>query len=152
VKKFQFGLEGVARVRKHELKTRQTALADASRELQAAEETRTRLVAVLKETLEQSPRGSVVDIRALLTLERERESLRRQLLRENLRVEQSLDRVERERRDLLESKRRSEAVEQLRQTRYAEFVRAVLRDEQKVTDEVAGKSRLPGAALVREAA
>lgn len=152
MKKFQFGLEGVARVRKHELTTRQTALAEASRELQAAEETRTRLVAVLKETLEHSPRGSVVDIRALLTLERERESLRRQLLRENLRVEQSLDRVERERRHLLESKRRSEAVEQLRQTRYAEFVREVLRDEQKATDEVAGQRRLRGAAVLREAA
>lgn len=139
MKRFQFPLDGLVKVRTQEVKTKQAQLASASRELAAAETARGRLADALRSSLRTAPHGSVVDVSSLLELERERMRLRHAMEEETTRIDQWLRRVEDERLQLTMARKRAEAVERLRQQRYLDFVRAIVRDEQKETDEVAGR-------------
>lgn len=141
MRKFQFSLEGVSRVREQLVKSRELELAKATHELVAAEAARHRLADALKRSLRAAPDGAVVDVTELLALERDRRRLATEMKRENVRIETWLRRVETERMALLHARRQAEAVEKLREKRYLEFVRSVIREEQKLTDEVAGRMR-----------
>ncbi len=140
MKKFHFTLEGVARVRELGVKERERTLAAAHDAQRQAEEARVGAAARLEHAVASSPAGTIVHVRHLLELDAERRRLRTELLREENRLQHEDRRVEAERGLLIEARRGAQAVEKLRERRYAEFLRAVVRAEQKVTDEAAARS------------
>lgn len=141
MKRFRFPLEGVSKVRETEVKAREATLARAQRGLAEAGETQRRLVDAMRQSLRTRPAGAVVDVSDLLEVERERERIRGALIQQDEKLRGWLREVETERDQLLEAKRRAEAVEKLRERRYLEFIQQVLREEQGQTDEVAGRMR-----------
>lgn len=140
MKKFRFTLEGVSKVRGHEVKSRQAALAESARQLSAAQGSQARLVEALRASLNRPAHPGEVPVADLVDLERERQSLRTALDRSDERIRGWLRKVETERDELIEARRKAEAVEKLRERRYLEFVREVIREEQATTDEVAGRT------------
>lgn len=147
MKRFRFPLEGVSKVRDNEVKAREATLASAQRELHAARETKSRLIDAMRSSLRRPGQSNVIDVTDLLALERERNRLRAQLTQQDEHLRNWIRQVEAERDRLLEARQKAEAVEKLRERRYLEFVQQVLREEQGMTDEVAGRMR-----AMREAA
>lgn len=146
MKRFRFPLEGVSKVRETEVKAREGTLAQAQRGLEEAGEAQRRLIDAMRSSLRHRPSGAVVDVSDLVELERERARIRGALLQQDEKLRGWLRQVETERDGLLEAKRKSEAVEKLRERRYLEFVQQLLREEQGHTDEVAGRMRMRRAA------
>ncbi|MFN8548496.1 MAG: flagellar export protein FliJ [Candidatus Eisenbacteria bacterium] len=143
MKRFRFPLEGVSKVRETEVKSREATLARAQRGLAEAGEAQRRLVDAMRQSFRARPAGTVVDVSDLLEVERERARIRGALIQQDEKLRGWLREVESERDQLLEAKRRAEAVEKLRERRYLEFIQQVLREEQGQTDEVAGRMRAP---------
>ena len=139
MRKFRFPLEGVARVRGLAVRQREVGLAQALEALAQAEEARRRQEEEIRGSLRSAPRGSVVHVRQLLEQDRHLRQLRAQLARVKEREALGEAGVAEERTRLMEARRHAEAVEKLRARRYEEFLREVLREEQKGTDEVAAR-------------
>lgn len=146
MKRFRFPLEGVSKVRENEVKAREGTLARAQRGLEEAGNAQRQLIDAMRSSLRHRPSGTVVDVSDLIELERERARIRGALLQQDEKLRGWLRQVETERDGLLEAKRKSEAVEKLRERRYLEFVQQLLREEQGHTDEVAGRMRMRRAA------
>jgi flagellar FliJ protein len=139
MRKFRFPLEGVARVRELAVRRREVDLAQAHEALARAEEARRRSEEELRRSLRSAPQGTVVQVRQLLEQDRALRRLRSRLQSEHETLDSSAAGVDRQRGLLLEAKREAEAVDKLRARRYQEFLREVLREEQKATDEVASR-------------
>jgi flagellar FliJ protein len=137
MRKFRFPLEGVARVRELAVRRREVTLARAREELARAEEQRRLDAEAIRQSLRSAPRGSVVQVRQLLERDRELQRLRARLARQEEVLAEREAGMADERSRLLEARRDAKAVEKLRERRYVEFVREVVREEQKGTDEVA---------------
>lgn len=147
MKKFRFTLEGVARVRELGVKERERTLSAAREAQRVAEASCGEAARRLEQAVTAAPAGVVVQVRHLLELDAERRRLRTELLREESQLQREAERVEAERERLIEARRGAQAVEKLRERRYTEFLRAVVRAEQKATDEAAARTcrqeRLP---------
>jgi flagellar export protein FliJ len=139
MRKFRFSLEGVARVREHDVRAHEVELAKTREALAEAEMARENAATALKRSVAKAPAGAVVHVRRLLELDAERRRLAGELRREETRLEGTSQAMESERAKLLEARRGARAVEMLRGRRYFEFLQAVLREEQKMTDEVAAR-------------
>ncbi len=139
MKKFRFPLEAAARVRDLAVREREIELAGALREKEAAELARRRSEESWRRSLGRARPGTVVDVRELLERDAERRRLRAVLGHDEERFRRSGDTVDSERSRLLTARRDAQAVEKLRERRYVEFLRAVLREEQKATDETASR-------------
>jgi flagellar export protein FliJ len=139
MKKFQFPLEGVKRVRERDVRTHEIELAKTQAALAAAEAARNRAAAELKQAVAQAPAGTVVHVRHLLELDAERRRLTGELSREERKLQGHSQAVDAQREKLLGARRDARAVEMLRERRYLEFLQAVVREEQKETDEVAAR-------------
>jgi flagellar protein FliJ len=140
LRKFRFPLEGVARIRDMALREREIDLARAQETMHQAEEARRLRELEMKQSLRAAPRGTVVHVRQLLEQDTELRRLRVQLRRQEQVLAAASVRVDEGRGRVVEARREAEAVEKLRQRRYQEFLREVLREEQKVTDEAAART------------
>ena len=139
MRKFRFSLEGVARVRARDVRAHEVELAKNREALLEAERARNDAASALHLSVSQAPAGTVVHVRRLLELDAERRRLAGALRREEERLMGSSQAVESQRGRLLEARREAKAVEMLRGRRYLEFLQAVRHEEQKATDEVAGR-------------
>jgi len=139
VKKFSFPLEGVSKLRERAVRDRELALARAHEELAEAEQAQRASQEELRRAVAHAPAGTIVHVRHLLELDAERRRLRADLLRKERRVESTHQKVVADRDQLVAARREAQVVERLRERRYLEFLRACLREEQKQTDEVAGR-------------
>ncbi len=117
MKRFRFPLDGVSKVRENEVKSREGTLARAQRGLQEAGEAQRRLVDAMRSSLKHRPPGTVVDVTDLIELERERARIRGALLQQDEKLRGWLRQVESERDNLLEARRKSEALEKLLESR-----------------------------------
>jgi flagellar FliJ protein len=140
VRKFHFSLEPLVRVRSLAVREREVALARAQEALQEAEKRRQEKEVELRRALGTAPRGAVVQVRELLEMDAERRRLRGQLHRAEQQLAQSGGQVEQERSHLLDARRDEKVVGKLRERRYFEYIRELLRHEQKALDEVAGRA------------
>lgn len=139
MRKFLFGLEGVARLREAALRERTVDLARAQEAVQEAERVRREREGELKFTLRESPHGAVLHVRHLLERDAELRRLRAELMEQERLLASRKDQVNTRREHLMHARQDSEAVEKLRQRRYREFLTEVKRDEQKTTDEAASR-------------
>lgn len=140
MRKFRFPLEGAARVRELRVKACQADLARTQLDLQRAEEEQRSAEDRIRRSMEGAPQGMMVQVRHLV----ERDNRLRRLEEDARAKEENLKRtiteVEEGRARLVEARRGARAVEKIRERRYVEFVRAVLGEEQKTTDEAASRS------------
>jgi flagellar export protein FliJ len=137
MKRFRFALDGLVRVREQEVRDQQIRLANAARACEQARQERDERQALLDRlTL---PRSASIDPAEKASLEEDRATLRRQLQRDEQSVRLHAERLRAEQEELERVNQRKEAVVNLRERRYLEFVRAVLRDEQKEHDEIASR-------------
>lgn len=139
MRKFLFGLEGVARLRDLALRERTVDLARAQEAVQEAERVRREREGELKFTLRESPHGTVLHVRHLLERDAELRRLRAELMEQERLLASRKDQVNTRREHLMHARQDSEAVEKLRERRYREFLTEVKRDEQKTTDEAASR-------------
>jgi len=139
MRKFRFPLEGVARVREVAVREREVGLARAQEELRQAEEAVRRTRDSMRRSLETAPHGAMVQVRLLLEQDHRLRALRHRFQGEAEERNRSAAGVETQRLGLVDARREAEAVEKLRARRYQDFLREVLREEQKGTDEVAAR-------------
>jgi flagellar protein FliJ len=139
VKKFQFSLEPLAKVRSLAVRQREVALARAQEALADAEARRLEKEEELRQALNTAPRGAIVQVRELLEMDAERRRLRGQLRHAEQQLVRSSGAVEDERSHLLDARRDEKVVGKLRERRYFEYIRDLLRHEQKALDEVASR-------------
>ena len=147
MKRFRFPLDGLQRVREQQVREREIALARKVKEHRETGRMRDGQMERLEVSVRKAPRGQVVDVTELLESERERHRLRRDLRDTEEKLAGWALQIEEERVHLLTAHREAEAVARLRERRYLEFVREVLRADQKQTDEVASRGE-----RIREAA
>lgn len=81
-----------------------------------------------------------MEVADLLAWDRNRQQVQREVVLDEEKLARWALQVEEERARLLEAHREAEAVEKLRERRYVEFVREVLRVERKEMDEVAART------------
>jgi flagellar protein FliJ len=140
MRKFRFPLEGVSRVRELKVQSCQADLAKTLQELEAAEKERQKTEQELRRSIQGAPKGLVVQVQHLL----EQDARLRQLQAEARRQEEGLaegrTQADLDRGRLADARKGVKAVEKIRERRYVEFVRAVVREEQKFTDEVAART------------
>jgi flagellar protein FliJ len=139
MRKFRFSLEGLARVRELDVRSHEVELAKTRAALAEAERARAGAADALRRSVAQAPAGTVVHVRHLLDLDADRRRLAHELKREEQRLEGTSLALETERERLMEARRDARVVEMLRDRRYLEFLQAVTREEQKMTDEVAAR-------------
>jgi flagellar export protein FliJ len=139
MRRFRFRLEGAHRVREIVVRERELGLARARRELEAASESRRAAEEKVRSALE-APRPTVISVSRLIEQDAEQRRLLHELRREQEHLSEWSARVEDERALLLEARRDVKAVEKLRERRYLEFLREVIRQEQKGVDEVAART------------
>lgn len=137
MKRFRFALDGLVRVREQEVRDQQIRLANAARAYEQARLVRDERQALL-DRLTLPPSASI-DPAEKASLEEDRAALRRQLQRDEQSLRLHAERLRAEQEELERVNQRKEAVLNLRERRYLEFVRAVLRDEQKEHDEIASR-------------
>ncbi|MBE3577397.1 MAG: flagellar export protein FliJ [Limnochordales bacterium] len=144
MRKFAFRLERVLQLRKHEEEREKQRLAVLLAELQTA---RRRQAACERELAELEARFGRALARSsgdgeLAVYELQLYRGRQELLRQNLtraiaKVAEMQQRVDQQRALLLAAARRREVLVRLRKRKWEEFQREVLREEQKLLDEVA---------------
>jgi flagellar export protein FliJ len=139
MRKFHFALDGLGRVRSLAVRERETALAGAQQALSVAEAVGDRKAAEYHAAMRSTPRGSIVSARRLMERDAELAELRRAVREQEKRIASGAARVAVERAGLLEARRGERALEKLRERRYLEFARELLREEQKSHDEVAAR-------------
>ena len=137
MKRFRFALDGLVRVREQEVREQQIRLANAARAFENARRIRDERQALLDRTL--APRSARLDAAEKAALEEDRAALRRQLRRDTQSLELYAQQLRAEQEELERLNQRKEAVLNLRERRYLEFVQAVLREEQKEHDEIASR-------------
>ncbi len=91
-------------------------------------------------TAGESQREGVLDMNILIEEEHYLEDLRRRRSEALERLETWITAVEADRLRLLNVRKEQKAIERLRERRYLEFMREVLRDETQTIDEAAGKA------------
>ena len=141
MRKFQFPLDGVRRLRTLEVRRHEVELARAREALAQAESARERTTERLAATLKSAPRGRIVHVRQALDHDEQLRGLRHELEQHGRCLADGSARVETQRTRLIEARRGKEAVEKLRERRYIEFLQAVLKEDQKIHDEVASRVR-----------
>jgi len=138
VRKFRFSLEGLEKVRQAEVDRAQLALARSAAAKRAEEEFVMGLERDMVSTAMASSREGLLDVTSLLREEEYLGELRRQRAEATGRLEQWIASVETDRQRLLQARMERKALERLRERRYLEFVKDMLRDENEMTDEAAG--------------
>lgn len=137
MKRFRFALDGLVRVREQEVRDQQIRLANAARAFENARRIRDERQALLDRTL--APASARLDPAEKAALEEDRAALRRQLRRDTQSLELYAQQLRAEQEELERLNQRKEAVLNLRERRYLDFVQAVLREEQKEHDEIASR-------------
>lgn len=140
MKKFRFPLEAVARVRAHEVRREELRLAETGRRRAEARAMRDQARQGLREVLHEAPVGELVDASDFLHWDERRTRAIETVERGEDRLAQWALRFEEDHVGLMRARQREEAVERLRDRRYAEFVRELLRGEQAELDEFAGRA------------
>ncbi len=140
VRRFRFALQGLEKVRQARVDEARLALA-RSEETKRAEEVRIMgLEQEMAATAVGSKRDGVLDMNALLEEEQYIDDLRQRRGEALERLETWIAAVEADRQRLLRARKEQKALERLRERRYLEFVREVMRDETQTIDEAAGKA------------
>ena len=137
MKSCRFALSGVEKVRQARVDAAGLALAHSEAAKRAQEDRMMRLEQEMVSTATASSREGVLDVPGLLREEQYVGELRRQRDETLGRIEQWITVVEQDRQELLKARLERKALERLRERRYLEFVKDVLRDENQVTDEAA---------------
>lgn len=138
MKKFRFALQGLERIREAGVDRAQAQLAGSERARRAEEEGLMRLDQDLAAHAGSCPRQGRLDSAALVAEDRYLGALRVRREAALGRLDQWVETVEADRRRLSRARQEHKAVERLRERRYLEFLREVLRDEGRELDEVAG--------------
>ncbi|MCK4305248.1 MAG: flagellar FliJ family protein [Candidatus Eisenbacteria sp.] len=137
MKRFRFALQGLEKVRQVRLDDARLALARTEAKRRAEEERIMRLEQKMDETSVASAREGTLDITGLLEEQRYIGELRRQRQGAIERLSQWIGAVEKDRQELLRVSKEHKALERLRERRYLEFVREVMREETQQSDETA---------------
>jgi flagellar export protein FliJ len=139
MRRFHFALDGLGRVRSLAVREHEVALARAREDLAIAEAVHDRRAAEYHAAMRLAPRGSVISVRRLMERDASLTELRRQVHEQERRVAGAEARVATVRAGLVEARKEERALEKLRERRYREFTREVLRQEQKGHDETAAR-------------
>ncbi len=134
---FRFSLAGLEKVRQAAVDRAELALARSEAAKRAEEGHIMGLEQAMVSAATASSREGVLDVGGLMEEEAYLHQLRRQRSEAMGRLEQWIASVERERQGLLQARRERKALERLRERRYLEFIKDVVRDENDVIDEVA---------------
>lgn len=140
MKRFRFALEGLEKVRQARVDEAQLALARSEAARRAEEERVMSLEQDIATTAVESQREGVLDMNALIEEEHYIDDLRRRRSEALERLETWITAVEADRLRLLNARKEQKALERLRERRYLEFMREVMRDETQTIDEAAGKA------------
>lgn len=140
MKRFRFALEGLEKVRQARVDEAQLALARSEMARRAEEERVMSLEQGIAATAGASQREGILDLNALIEEEQYIDELRRQRSDAFERLETWITAVEADRVRLLNARKEQKALERLRERRYLEFMREVMRDETQTIDEAAGKA------------
>jgi flagellar export protein FliJ len=135
VKKFQFALSGLERIRQAEVDRAYAQLAGSERARLKEEEGIMQLESAMVANIGIAPRVGQLDGRALADEARYIGTLRERRAAALGRLDQWIATVERDRVRLARTRTEHKTVERLRERRYLEFVREVLRDERRDMDE-----------------
>jgi flagellar export protein FliJ len=138
VKKFRFALSGLEKLRQAGVDRAFAELARSERARLKEEEGIMRLNAAMVENTGVYPRNGRLDGAALAEESRYLGTLRTRRQVALTRLEDWITTVERDRRQLTHARKELKAVERLRERRYLEFVREVLREEGRDLDEAGG--------------
>jgi len=139
MKKFRFSLEGVSKLQGMAVRHSELTLARAWEALLHAESERTSKQSALSRSVHSAPRGSFVAVQHLCDHDAEVRRLQVELAKSSTRRDGQAALADAARGNLIEARRRAKAVEKLRERRYLEFVREILREEQKGMDETASR-------------
>lgn len=140
MQKFRFALEGLERVRRQEVRGEEIRLAERLRSERTVRAERERVWGILSDSDAERPDNDPV---ALGIWEARRQWLRQEIVRMEVELERAANATLLQRRKLEEAERRRKVVERLRERQTLDYVRELLREEQKELDEVAarGESR-----------
>lgn len=139
MRKFHFALDGLVRVREHEVRVQRARVASAAKALQQARDRSETRQHELHVHLGARPGGARLDLESLRVWDENRAEICRRMEREMETVELWAKRLQEEQHELELTHRRQEAVLKLRERRYVEFMRALLREEQQEVDERTGQ-------------
>ncbi len=137
MKRFRFPLDALIKVRQAKVDEARLKLAETERSRLREEELIMEISRKIEEAAEQSERSGAIDAVSLAAEQEYVGHLRAERERALSRLERWIALVEKDRKRLLEARRDLEALERLREKRYLEFVREVLREETKEIDEAA---------------
>ncbi len=140
MRKFRFPLEGAARVRELHVKTCQADLARTQLESKEAEEESRLAEEAIRRSVQSAPQGMMVQVQHLVERDNRLRRLKADARMKEENLKRTLTEVEEGRARLVEARRGARAVDKIRERRYVEFLKAVLSDEQKMTDETASRS------------
>lgn len=140
VKRFRFALQGLEKVRQARVDAARLALARSERTRREEEERIMSLEQEITATAADAKRDGVLDLNVLLEEEQYIDDLRHRRGEALERLETWIAAVEADRQRLLRARKERKALERLRERRYLEFVREVMRDETQSIDEAAGKA------------
>lgn len=140
MKRFRFALQGLEKVRQARVDEARLQLARSEETRRAEEERIMSLEQKIAQTAAESKRDGVLDMQALLDEDRYLDDLRQRRGEALERLENWIAAVEADRQRLLRARKEQKALERLRERRYLEFVREVMRDETETIDEAAGKA------------
>ncbi len=138
MKRFRFALQGLLKVQEAAVDGRRRQLARSEGACRAEEEGVMNLERRIAQSTGVVPREGELDVSALAAEERHLRLLQRHRADALARLRGWIAAVEEDRRHLVQARRKLEATERLRQRRYLEFVREVLREETREIDDVAG--------------
>jgi len=135
VKRFRFALSGLEKVRQARVDEARLVLARSEARKRGEEVRIMTLEQKIKETAAKGNRDGVLDMTELLEEQEYLRDLRRQREDALTRLDGWIQAVEQDRQRLLQARREHKALERLRERRYLEFVKEVLREETQTTDE-----------------
>lgn len=137
MKRFQFPLSGLEKVRLARVDQARLVLARSEAAKMTEEEELMKLEGKMKGTAEKASREGVLDMTAIIEEQVYQDDLRRKRDESRERLEQWMAQVESDRQRLMGARKEHKALERLRERRYLEFVQEVLRDENIASDEAA---------------
>ena len=137
MKRFRFRLSGLERIRRGTVDRAYAQLARSERERRHGEEEIMHWDAAIAEGTGRISRQGRVDAAALANEARDLGTLRDRRHSASQRLEGWISAVEADQQRLSRSRQELKAVERLREQRFLEFVREVLREETREIDEVA---------------
>jgi flagellar export protein FliJ len=134
---FRFALRGLEKVREARVDEARLTLARSEAARLAEKERIMGLEQEIEGTTGGVVREGVLDLKALLEEEQYLSDLRRRRSEALERMDTWIGAVESDRQRLLQARKEHKALERLRERRYLEFVREVMREEKQATDEAA---------------